>query len=287
MLIRSLRNFGKIYDQQSNSIADSIEVFRTGTIVDFGGSNCNIETSNDWPDFVILKASMNPIKIQNGIKLIRNENGKNFEIQNIYDDKFVTRDSEIKLNFCLGVEIRYEDNGSFVKDGQQSELHEKINEDFRLEFSDVLFEVDFDMYSAHQICERSINQKIVEDDRQYVSKFYPCGGHYFYGCHPAQIEQCVFRSVFDQQKLCAKFYTFSSLLNKQIDLRYDTERFKKVNFSASPSESLYSKLKDGECRIKLINNDEKVVEYQSCAVSHIAGTNLISIKFKRGNHELF
>ena len=100
MLIRSLRNFGKIYDQQSNSIGDSIEVFRTGTIVDFGGSNCNIETSNDWPDFVILKASMNPIKIQNAIKLIRNENGKNFEIQNIYDDKFVARDSEIKLNFC-------------------------------------------------------------------------------------------------------------------------------------------------------------------------------------------
>ena len=98
---------------------------------------------------------------------------------------------------------------------------------------------------------------------------------------------CVFRSIFEHQHLRVKSYSFSSLLNKNIDIRKNTERFKKVNFSAAPSLSLYDKLKDGGCRIQLITYDEKIIPYQSVSASHIAGTNLITIKFKRGNNELF
>jgi len=65
MLIRSLRNFGKIYDQQHYIIPDSVEILRSSTIVDFGGADCEIEMDCNTPDFIFLSASIHPIYISN------------------------------------------------------------------------------------------------------------------------------------------------------------------------------------------------------------------------------
>ncbi len=285
MLIRGLRNFQQNYEHNFSSIADTVEILRNSMALEFGGDICAIEMMSDYPSAVFLHASIIPIKIDNVTCLVRNESGKIFEIDNIYDAKFFHIDSEVNNHFCKAVYLKYEDNGYYIHDGKKEDLIGKETENFKLCFSDNLLQFDFDICDTFHLSEKSINQEIIYDDGSKVScKFYPYGGFYFYGCHLKQIEPCVFRSVFDRTDLKIKSYTISSLLNKNIDVRKDTRNYKKVNFSFPPSLNLYDKIRDGGCKIQLIKNEETIT-YTSCSVYQIIGTNLIVIKFETSKKE--
>ncbi len=280
MLIRGLRNFQQNYEHNFSSIADTVEILRNSIALEFGGNICDIEMMSDYPTAFFLHASIIPIKIDNVTRLVRNESGKIFKIDNIYDAKFFHIDSEVSNHFCKAVYLKYEDSGYYIHDGKKEDLTGKETENFKLDFSDNLLQLDFDICGASGLLEQSINQEIIYDDGSKVScQFYPYGGFYFYGCHLKQIEPCVCRSVFDKTDLKIKSYTISSLLNKNIDVRKDTRNYKKVNFSFPPSLNLYDKIRGGGCEIQLIKNEETIT-YKSCAVYQIIGTNLVVIKFE-------
>ena len=90
---------------------------------------------------------------------------------------------------------------------------------FELDFDNELFRMDFQTCDTNSLYEQIENLKIVlSPNEKYSSVFYPYGGFYFYGCHPKHIEPCICCAQFEQKDLRIKSYTYSSLLNKNIDV---------------------------------------------------------------------
>ncbi len=254
MLIRSLRNFKQEYETCFSTVPNSVEIIRNSTIIDIDDSNSSVITDDDFPSAIFLQASINPEKITSQTKLLRTEDNRTFEINNIYDEEFFHRDSEVKNHFCASVSLVYENAGYYSLNGEKYDLLDKEMQNFQLNFPDVLFKMQFDVCNTSCVQENSSASQIIEKDGSKVfAKFYPYGGFYVDGCHPKQIEACVCQAMFENNLLKIKSYAFSSLLNRGTDVRKDSKRFKKVNFSSSPSVSLYDKIRGGECQIELIS----------------------------------
>ena len=284
MIIRSIRNFGKLCERAANVIADTEELIRNKAEIDFETDDCEVELSEDFPEEIYLRASLNPIAVSEVTKLIRNDSGINFEVENIYDPGFFHSESEVKNHFCKSVLIKYEGTGYYTKDHQKFDFSEKNSNDFTLNFKDELFRMDFQTCGEKFLYEKIENQKpVLGADQKYSNVFYPYGGFYFYGCHPKHIEQCVCRAQFEKKNLRIRSYTYSSLLNKNIDVTRASERNNKVKFNESPHVGLYEKIKNGEVKIKVKNRGEST--FKSAAVFSVMNTNLITIKFVKDEDE--
>ena len=283
MIIRSIRNFGKIYERTANIVSDTEELIRDRSILIFENDDCEVELSRDFPKEIFLRSSLHPVAINEATSLIRNDSGKNFVIENIYDAKFFHSDSEVKNHFCKSVSIIYEGTGYYTKNNQQFDFSDKNLKNFELDFGDELFRMEFQTCDEKFLYEKVENLKIaIGPNEKYSNVFYPYGGFYFYGCHPKHIEPCVCLARFEQKDLRIKSYTYSSLLNKNIDVTQVGPRNNKIEFDESPHIGLYEKIKRGEIKIKVKNRDIKDCEkatYKSVAVFNLANTNLITIKF--------
>ncbi len=278
MIIRSIRNFGKLCERAANVIADTEELIRNRATIDFENEDCEVELAEDLPEEIYLRASLNPIAINEITKLIRDDSGINFVIQNIYDSRFFHSESEVKNHFCKSVLIKYEGTGYYTKSNQKFDFSGKNFENFNLDFNDKLFQMDFQTCGKNILYEKIEEQKIVsETGEKYFNVFYPYGGFYFYGCHPKHIEQCLCRAHLEHRNLRIRSYTYSSLLNKNIDVTRIGERNNKIAFDKSPSIGLYEKIKNGEVKIKIKNHSEST--FKSVAVFNVMNTNLITIKF--------
>ncbi len=278
MIIRSIRNFGKLFERAANVIADTEELIRNRSAIDFEDDDCAVELLKDFPEEIYLRASLNPIEITESTKLIRNDSGINFVIENIYDPKFFHSESEVKNHFCKSVLIKYEGTGYYTKDNRKFDFSEKNLKDFKLDFKDELFQMDFQTCRKNFLHEKCEDQKIIfGSGEKSANVFYPYGGFFFYGCHPKHIEQCLCRAQFEKKNLRVRSYTYSSLLNKNIDVTRAGERNNKVEFDESPSIGLYEKIKNGEVKIKVRNRSKAV--FKSVAVFNVTNTNLITIKF--------
>ncbi len=99
MIIRSIRNFGKLCERAANVIADTEELIRNKAEIDFETDDCEVELSKDFPEEIYLRASLNPIAVSEVTKLIRNDSGINFEIENIYDPVFFSFGIRSKKSF--------------------------------------------------------------------------------------------------------------------------------------------------------------------------------------------
>lgn len=278
MIIRSIRNFGKSYKRVVNIISDTEELIRNRVAIDFENDDCEIELSGDFPAEIYLRASLNPVLIDEIVKLIRSDSGIDFVIENIFDPRFFHSESEVKNHFCKSVLIKYEGTGYYMKDGRRFDFSEKIFENFELIFNDELYQMDFQTCGKNLLREKVENQKITFGlGEKSANVFYPYGGFFFYGCHPKHIEQCLCRAQFEKKNLRIRSYTYSSLLNKNIDVTRAGERNNKVEFDESPHVGLYEKIKNGEVKIKVKNHAEAT--FKSVAVFNVMNTNLITIKF--------
>ncbi len=278
MIIRSIRNFGKTYEQVANIISDTEELIRSKATLDFEPDDCEVELSRDFPETIYLRSSLNPIRIRESTKLIRSDSGVDFVIENIYDPRFFHSESEVKNHFCKSVSIVYEGTGYYIKDNRKFDFSDRYFENFELDFPDELFRMDFQICEENFLYEKVENLKIsINHNEKYSNIFYPYGGFYFYGCHPKHIEPCLCRAQFEQKNLLIKSYTFSSLLNKNIDVTQSDQRNNKIEFKESPHIGLYEKIKNGTIKIKLKNKEEAI--FKSTAVFNLENTNLITIKF--------
>lgn len=278
MIIRSIRNFGKIYDQVANIVSDTEELIRNRAGLDFETDDCEVELVKNFPEEIFLRASLHSIAIDKATKLIRADSGRNFVIENIYDSKFFHSNSEVKNHFCKSVLIIYEGTGYYTKNDQHFDFSDRHFENFELNFDDELFRMNFKICDEKFLYEQIENLKIIlGPNEKYSVAFYPYGGFYFYGCHPKHIEPCICCAQFEQKDLRIKSYTYSSLLNKNIDVTQANSRNNKIEFIESPHISLYEKIKNGEIKIKVKNRGETT--FKSIAVFNLQNTNLITIKF--------
>ena len=278
MIIRSIRNFGKLYERVANIISDTEELIRNRAAIDFENDDCEVELSGDFPSEIYLRASLNPIAMNEVTKFIRSDSGIDFVIENIFDPRFFHSESEVKNHFCKSVLIKYEGTGYYIKDGRKFDFSEKNFENFKLIFDDELYRMDFQTCGKNLLREKVENQKITfGSGEKSANVFYPYGGFYFYGCHPKHIEQCLFCAKFERKDLRVRSYTCSSLLNKNIDVTKAGELNNKVQFNESPRAGLYEKIKNGEIKINVKNH--KKATFKSVAVFNVMNTNLITIKF--------
>lgn len=74
MLIRSIRNFGKTYEQNSVFVPDTEEEINSETDIDLCGDNCEVELLQDFPEEIFLNLSLNPVPISETTKLIGRKN---------------------------------------------------------------------------------------------------------------------------------------------------------------------------------------------------------------------
>lgn len=278
MIIRSIRNFGKIYDQVANIVSDTEELIRNRSVLDFETDDYEVELVKNFPEEIFLRASLRPVAIDEVTKLTRTDSRRNFVIENIYDSKFFHSNSEVKNHFCKSISILYEGTGYYLKNDQHFDFSDRHFENFELDFDDELFRMDFQICDEKFLYEQIENLKIIlGPNEKYSVVFYPCGGFYFYGCHPKHIEPCICCAQFEQKDLRIKSYTYSSLLNKNIDVTQANSRNNKIEFIESPHIGLYEKIKNGEVKIKVKNRNETT--FKSTAVFNLPNTNLITIKF--------
>lgn len=278
MIIRSIRNFGKLYEKAANIIADTEELIRNRAAIDFENDDCEVELSKNFPSEIYLRASLNPIAINEITKLIRNDSGINFVIENIYDSRFFHSESEVKNHFCKSILIKYEGTGYYIRNGRKFDFSDKNFENFNLDFDDELFQMDFQTCGKNLLREKVEDQKITfGSGEKSTNVFYPYGGFFFYGCHPKHIEPCLCRAQFERKDFKIRSYTYSSLLNKNIDVTRAGEFNNEVKFNESPHIGLYEKIKNGEIKIKVKNRGEVI--FKSAAVFNVMNTNLITIRF--------
>lgn len=278
MIIRSIRNFGKMYDQVANIVSDTEELIRNRSVLNFENDDYEVELVKNFPEEIFLRASLRPVAIDEVTKLTRTDSRRNFVIENIYDSKFFHSNSEVKNHFCKSISILYEGTGYYLKNDQHFDFSDRHFENFELDFDDELFRMDFQICDEKFLYEQTENLKIIfGPNEKYSVVFYPYGGFYFYGCHPKHIEPCICCAQFEQKDLRIKSYTYSSLLNKNIDVTQANSRNNKIEFIESPHIGLYEKIKNGEVKIKIKNRNETT--FKSTAVFNLPNTNLITIKF--------
>ena len=174
--------------------------------------------------------------------------------------------------------IKYEGTGYYAKNNRKFDFSDKKFENFKLNFNDELFQMDFQTCGKNLLREKVENHEIVfGSGEKSANVFYPYGGFYSYGCHPKHIEQCVFHAQFERRDFRIRSYTYSSLLNKNIDVTKTGVLNNKVQFNESPRVGLYEKIKNGEVKIKVKNHEEAI--FKSASVFNVMNTNLITIKF--------
>lgn len=267
-----------MYDQVANIVSDTEELIRNRSVLNFENDDYEVELVKNFPEEIFLRASLRPVAIDEVTKLIRTDSRRNFVIENIYDSKFFHSNSEVKNHFCKSISILYEGTGYYLKNDQHFDFSDRHFENFELDFDDELFRMDFQICDEKFLYEQTENLKIIfGPNEKYSVVFYPYGGFYFYGCHPKHIEPCICCAQFEQKDLRIKSYTYSSLLNKNIDVTQANSRNNKIEFIESPHIGLYEKIKNGEVKIKIKNRNETT--FKSTAVFNLPNTNLITIKF--------
>jgi hypothetical protein len=245
--------------------------------------------ANSWPDLIQLNAGITPIPITSDATVVRLQNSKLLGQTALYNSPSVDSQSQIQNpKSCYSkIIVTFENTGQYL---QENELNTFIGKDFgdyRVNLStDCLFEKEF-LICSETISEIVDQRGLLKHENTFAKCIvYPYGGICEYGMHPQLMESCVFRAVFDGKQLYLRISPLSVMRNLGVDPIVDQRvesgyQFVGVKkFSASQTTNLYDELKNGACRISVINkNTDEESAYKSNAVLCTPKTNLISINF--------
>ena len=259
--------------------------------------DCVVKIANDWPENILLRATINPIGFEKHpkISLRRIEEGKDLGAVDVYGNPQFASISFLKNPQCICSEIvvAYDGAGECVIDGTTEKFHGTEFSDYFFELPDgVIFRKEFLTEKNPNISEEySVDKKYqvsVLKGRSDLVTFclHPYGGYYKFGDHPQHIESCVFASAIDAQKSVLKAWTLSKLRSIGIDpskdqnLKDTTKLLGVKSFSPSQQMNFLEEINSGNCKINITNrNINEICQYKSVGLNHIAGTNIIIINF--------
>ncbi|MDR2067802.1 MAG: hypothetical protein LBP41_02320 [Holosporaceae bacterium] len=296
-ILRGIRSLSETYDRDFPNVADtdenisSVVIFETEEEVSF------VKLANNWPDFIALEASMSPTTLAGTATMERIEIDKNLGKVSIYNAPPIDAQSHIAniASCCSKIAVNFENAGRYKLDGNVKNFYEKSFDDYELALStDCIFEKIFLTCSDGT----SLTEKYARNSRGGVlleyggefarCRFYPYGGFFEYGAHPRQMESCVFRTVHDGKSIFLRISPVSMLKSIGVDPMEDkledgySSLIGVKEFSSSQRTNLYDELKNGACRLKVINkNTSEECFYKSNAIFHVAKTNIITINFLR------
>jgi hypothetical protein len=288
-IARGIRALSFEYHRDFSDVPDTEENLSADIVWESCGEDCFVEAVNLWPNSVMLEASVNPIPITSCAILEQIKNQDSKERVSVYDSPRFDKQSHVKDSriCCSKIVVCFENSGKYVLKNNTLTFFGKKFDDYVLNFlSDCLFEKEF-LFCSESILEITDERRFLRHEDTFANrKIYPYGGLCEYGTHPKQMESCIFRSVFDGNSLNLCVSPLSVLQNSGIDPTKDLRsesgyRFVGVkNFSVSQKTNLYDELKNGFCRIEIINgNTNEKSTYKSNGVFHTPKTNLITINF--------
>ncbi|MDR1235660.1 MAG: hypothetical protein LBJ96_01495 [Holosporaceae bacterium] len=275
------RNFSDVPDTEENLSAD--------VVWESDGENCSILSVSSWPDSVMLDASINPAAVESHAILERAEGQNPPARVSVYDNPKFDTQSHLKNSkmCCSKITVSFENSGKYAFGNNALTFFGKIFDDYALNLSsNSLFEKEF-LFCSESISEIANEKGLLQHGDTFVDrKIYPYGGLCEYGMHPKQMESCVFCSMPGKNFVSLFVSPLSAMQNSGIDPTNDLQsesghRFIGIkNFSISQKTNLYDELKNGFCKIEVINkNTNEKSTYKSNGVFHTSKTNLITINF--------
>jgi hypothetical protein len=289
MLIRGIKSLSVGYRRDFADVPDTEENLSTCLEFESDDAGCIATTTDSWPDFVLLNASVEPVEISSDAVVERTEGGKFLDRVAIYRAPKIDSQSNVQNpKFCCSkIIVNFENVGKYSLENEVKTFIGKDFDDYRINLSsDVMFEKEF-LVCSDLISENADQRGALAHEGALAKcRIYPYGGFCEYGAHPKQMESCVFRTIRDGGSLVLRILPLSSLRSAGIDPTADQRgepgyRFVGVkDFSNSQKTNLYDELKSGACEIEIANkNTEEKATFKSFAVSHVSKTNLISISF--------
>ncbi|MDR2645935.1 MAG: hypothetical protein LBC04_02035 [Holosporaceae bacterium] len=288
-ITRGIRALSAGYHRDFADIPDTDENISACIVVESHSDDSYATIANSWPDSIQLNAGITPIHITSGATIVRLEDSKLLGRAALYDSPPVDSQSQIQnpKSCCSKIIVTFENTGRYLQENELNTFVGKDFGDYRINLStDCLFEKEF-LVCSEAISEVANQRGLLRHENTFAKCIiYPYGGICEYGMHPQLIESCVFRTVSDGKQLYLRISPLSVMRNLGVDPTVDQKsesgyQFVGVkNFSASQRTNLYDELKNGACRISIINkNTSEESIYRSNAVLCTPKTNLILINF--------
>ena len=154
--------------------------------------------------------------------------------------------------------------------GNQYEFYGENFDSFQMDISsNSIYEKEFVVQSA--------DKKITT---QNCSRIFAYGGLFYNNIHPKQIESCLFRVVKVGSEMKLRISPLSYYAKHGVDIFNKDVSQDASNYNRLHRLSLYDELCLGFCKIRILNKitNENAV-FKSNGVTHVNGTNLITINF--------
>ena len=269
MIIRGIRSLTKGYMRDLREISDTEENVSNCVMLESDGENVKAEIADDWPDTITLDASISATAISSRAAAECFEDGRSLGKISLYQNPKIDTNSAIQSVrlCCESLSIKFEGTGTFRIDNETHRFIGREFSHFKMESAlENLFEKKF-MTETANVVERCVTSETRKSGQYH---FYAYGGFFKYGAHPKQIEPCVCRIVRGRE-LSLRISPVSELLGIGIS-----------DLPQSQKMSLYDELKNGACSINIKNAlTAEQAKYVSNMVSHISGTNLITVNFTK------
>ncbi len=260
-----------VYDLY-NDICDSCthcgRSYQDNTLIDCSGghkhkSKCRI------PKEIILKVSLHPIAMDKVIKFSQTMRNRSLSIENIYNLEYISPNSEINGNFCKSIAIKYENEGSFEFEGKPKEFKGKKFENFQLDISEILFQENFEFEKTD-----IINEELTDSDSE--ERFYAYCGYYSDNIALKNVQQCIFKSNAQRNKLKISVMTAKSWLKNMEG--HPEHPFTET--AKSFSSDFYEKICNGACKLKVVQSSGKEETiFRSCSIEKNENSNIATIRF--------
>ncbi|MDR2268488.1 MAG: hypothetical protein LBD81_03520 [Holosporaceae bacterium] len=298
-LSRGIRFLSKGYIRDFPILPDTEENIKQEVLLETeSNEDYSVKLACVWPENISLNASINPEKVATSTFVERFENAKSLGKNEIYKTPLIDCSSPLKNleAFCAKIIVKFENSGEYITENKKHNFFGKYFDDYKLKFEkedNYLFEKIFPFLDGDQIIEKYVSSHgdfLREEGSLEKAKFriYPYSGFCEYGTHPKNMELCIFQTKANAKTTLILIHRLSALVASGINpfsdyvLKDGTPFVGIKNLQESQKSSLYDDIKNGECQV-IINNIATNISqrYKSSGLTHIPGTNLITINFLR------
>lgn len=296
IFIKNIRNIYDEYQKNYNMIPDTEENFLTaGNLEIVPNSDKNsISCLNAWPETIVLQAEMIKVPVKSPTIIQRINDGYVGKPGYLYLKPILSPRSNIKNPnaFCELVRIKFANAGEYILNHENFKIYSKNFGEYKIELADtgIIFEKKFKIQTKEQILEKYISTgthalELVSDVQGVITHVFAYAGFFEHGCHPANIESCIFEMDIENAQTCIRVASLTTYRKRGIDpLKTQTNGnatlLSSCDFSHDQSLSLYDEIKLGSICVEITNSKNNKKKLKSYGCAHIENTNLINIFFK-------
>lgn len=297
IFIRSIRNICDEYKKNYRSIPETEENFSGSKHLEISPiiNPKIISSSDNWPEIIALQAEMIPTEIDSDSIFQRINGDLIGKPTHIYSYPVFAGLSFIKFPnvFCKSLQVKFNNIGEYVYKGEHFKIFSKNFDDYKIEINNdnVIFEKKFQIQKSGLQIEKyrstaTRRSELVSDIPNIVKHVFPYAGFFSFGCHPQNVEACVFQVEIESLATVLKVSPLSAWKSQRMSpletcvLEGGGILLSSCDFSESEKLNLYEEIQQGALNVEISNSKNHKKKFASYACSHIHNTNLINVFFK-------